>query len=395
MGRRRIRTLVIAAAGAALLASAGSAHAVRLVDVSRQAGVRDISHTWSATAGDINGDAFPDLLVVNHYEKPAYLYRGSESGRFSRIGTGPGTFQKRDRHDCAFGDANVDGRTDIYCTIGGGRGTARKPNELWIQRPSGTFENRANEFGVVDINGRGRDTTFIDANRDGLPDLYVGNKFPRADRRKSINKLYINVDGTRYRLAGEYGVNREVGGKNVQRVDYNGDGFDDLLVCGERHLFLYRNIGGQRFENVSRPAHVDYPCEQATMARFDGDPRPDIAIVTRTRLKILHQRANGTFARAGKRRVRGGTAIAAGRVNGDSLADLYVVQGGDPEPPDLVLLARPGGRSFNSIGAPQTRRGKGDNVEAFDYDLNGRTDFVVLNGEGKHRGPVRLLATRP
>jgi hypothetical protein len=310
------------------------------------------------------------------------------------VRTGPNNFKKRDRHHCAFGDANDDGLTDIYCTIGGGRGRGRKPNELWIQRPNRDFDNRANEFGVVDINGRGRDTTFIDANQDGLLDLYVGNKFPREDRRKSINKLYINVNGTRFRLAREYGLNREVGGKTVERVDYNGDGFDDLLVCGERHVFLYRNRAGSRFVNVSRSARVDLPCEGVVMARLDRDALPDIAIVTKTRLKILHQRSGGRFARVAKRRLRGGEAIAPGTVDPDSRADLYVVQQGDPEREDLMLLTRPSGRSFESIRLPQTRRGKGDNVTGFDYDLNGRTDFVVLNGSGKHRGPVRLLATR-
>jgi len=396
MGKRRTAILLGVMVGAGSLFAANAASAgPRLADVSRQARVYDITHTWSAEAGDINGDGWDDLLVVNHYEKPAYLYRNSGNGKFTRVRTGPDTFRKRDRHDCTFGDVDVDGLVDIYCTIGGGQGSKRKPNELFIQQPNGTFDNRANEYGVVDINGRGRDTTFIDVDKDGLLDLYVGNKFPRTDKRKSINKLYINVDGTRFRLAREYGVNREVGGKTVQRIDYNRDGFDDLFVCGERHAFLYRNVNGNRFENVSERANVDFPCEGAVMARFDGDLRPDVAIVTKVRLKVLHQRSNGSFGLVSKRRLKGGEEIAPGRVNGDSNADLYVVQSGDPERPDLMLLSRRGGRGFKSINIPQTRRGKGDYVTGLDYDKNGRTDFVVMNGNGKQRGPVRLLATRP
>jgi hypothetical protein len=34
-------------------------------------------------------------------------------------------------------------------------------------------------------------------------------------------------------------------------------------------------------------------------------------------------------------------------------------------------------------------------VTSLDYDGNGRTDFLVMNGFHEHPGPVRLLATRP
>lgn len=392
-----MRASVAVAVIVATAVGAGAASATpRLVDVSRQAGIFDMTHTWSADGGDFNGDGREDLIVVNHYQKRAYLYRNDPKGRYARVRAGRGTFKKRDRHHCAFGDVDRDGLTDIYCTIGGGRGSGRSPKELWMQRPGGGFVDRANEYGVVDRNGRGRDTTFIDANRDGLLDLFVGNKYPRTDRRKSRNKLYINVDGTRFRNARDYGVTRQVGGRSVESVDYNGDGFDDLFVCGERHAFLYRNVHGNRFKNVSRRANVDFPCESALMARFSGDARPDIAIVTKTRLKLLLQRRNGTFRRSSKRRLEGGTEIAAGSVNGDSLADLYVVQSGKPDAdePDLMLLNRRGGRGFKNIRIPQTRRGKGDYVTSLDFDQNGRTDFLVMNGSHKSRGPVRLLVTR-
>jgi hypothetical protein len=183
------------------------------VEVSREAGVADVSRTWSAETGDFNSDGWDDLLVVNHYEETgAFLYRNRRDGSFARQDTGPNTFPTRDRHDCTFGDVDRDGLVDLYCTIGGGRGSARKPNELYMQRPDGTFDNQAREYGVVDLNGRGRDTTFIDVNNDGFLDLYVGNKYPRTDNRKSKNKLYINVDGDRFRSARSYGLNRQVGG---------------------------------------------------------------------------------------------------------------------------------------------------------------------------------------
>lgn len=269
---------------------------------------------------------------------------------------------------------------------------------MWIQGPVGRFRNEADAYGVTDVRGRGRDNTFIDVNHDGYEDLYVGNKFPRTDDLKSKNKLFINDGGDGFHSAPSYGLNHEVGGRTVQAVDYNGDGWEDLMVCGGRRLHLYRNVRGRRFRDVSSRAGVRIPCERSVVANLNRDRRPDVAVVTWSRLRVLIQKRDHTFGRPRlAHRLHGGRAIASGRVNGDRLDDLYVLQNGraDHDRPDRLFLNEGGGTHLKSIRIPQTRRGKGDNVTSLDYDGNGRTDFLVMNGYFKVRGPVRLLATRP
>ncbi|MFL5893364.1 MAG: FG-GAP repeat domain-containing protein [Solirubrobacterales bacterium] len=394
--RRSVRLVAVSAITLCLTwSSAASAAAPRIVDVSRSAGIYDFTRTWSAEAGDIDNDGSDDLLVGNHYAKPAYLYVNRDDGTFARIADN--SFSRRDRHDCSFGDANRDGLQDVYCAIGGCKGRCLSTNELWIQGPKGQFTDEAETYGVADRRGRGRDNTFIDVNRDGYEDLYVGNDFPRKDRFKSKNKLFINDRGRGFHSAPAYGLNHEVGGKIVQAVDYNGDGWGDLLVCGERHLFLYRNVRGRRFRNVSSSAGIAMPCEGAVMAKLNRDHRPDLAVITWSRLSVLTQRRQGNFKRRLVKRLKGGREVAGGTVNGDDLADLYVVQAGPAgrDRPDRLFLNANGGRRLRSIPIPQTRRGKGDYVTSLDYDGNGRSDFLVMNGQLAHPGPVRLLATRP
>jgi len=85
---------------------------------------------------------------------------------------------------------------------------------------------------------------------------------------KSKNKLFINDGNDHFHSAPAYHLNRQVGGRIVQTVDYNGDGWSDLLVCGERRLFLFRNVMGREFRDVSSRAGVAVPCEGAVMAKL-------------------------------------------------------------------------------------------------------------------------------
>jgi len=396
MSLKTISTAALLAAAFSALAAQPAAAELRGFDVSRQAGLYDVAHTWSAEVADYDNDGRDDVFVNRHYEPAGGTLHRNVGGRFERVDTGPESFPKTDRHDCAWGDVDRNGRQDLYCTVGGERGSGLRPNELWLQQPSGQFVNRAADYGVEDRRGRGRDTTFIDVNRDGFLDLYVGNKFPRTDGKQSKNKLFINQGGQSFRPAPEYGLNKQVGGKTIQAVDYNEDGFKDLLVCGERRLYLFRNAGGRAFSDVTRHLGIADPCEAALFANIDGRGRPDLVRLAEGRVTATPQRGARFRKPSLSREVRGGEYLAAGRVNRDRLADLYVVQSGpiDKDRPDLMLLNKRGGEDFDKLEMSQTTRGKGDYVAAIDYDGNGRDEFIVMNGHLKAEGPIRLIAFR-
>ena len=48
------------------------------------------------------------------------------------------------------------------------------------------------------------------------------------------------------------------------------------------------------------------------------------------------------------------------------------------------------------MAVPRAANGSAESVTAIDYDRNGLTDFLVLNGKGAlYPGPVQLLAFFP
>lgn len=145
-------------------AAVGQAVAPAGRDIAADAGLgsdRVLTHGETAVR-DFDADGDRDIVLSYHASAPyELLERVDGQRRYRRVPNIP--FGKPDRHSCAWGNANADPRPDLYCSLGGRRGqTTGKSNELWIQQPDGGFVQRAEEFGVADPLGRGRDVTFLD-----------------------------------------------------------------------------------------------------------------------------------------------------------------------------------------------------------------------------------------
>jgi hypothetical protein len=173
------------------------------------------------------------------------------------------------------------------------------PGRLFHNRGDGTFEDVTARSGLAAVYGPALGVVADDFDGDGWPDLYVAND-------ETGNQLWINQhDGTFKEMALVAGCALSPDGKpqasmGIDAGDYDGDGRDDLVMdnlTGEGDA-LYRNLGGQQFDDTSlasglRAASLPFTGFGAAWLDFDGDSWLDLLVVNGAVLSIEEQRRLG------------------------------------------------------------------------------------------------------
>jgi hypothetical protein len=365
-------------------------------DVAARAGIAELTPTYGAVVADFDADGAEDLFIGRH-GRPGRLvlnrggtFEDHDAMRFPPI----------DRHGCSAADVDGSGLPDLYCTVGGKRGSGLKSNELWLD-PAGPHPREvAVEFGVSDPTGRGRRASFLQAAADDVG-LVVTNSPTRVDGLPSIGRLFRIRDGAAFVARPRTGYAARLGSLSTQDADYDGDGREDLLlVTGgqqapmQKGTRLYRNTPRGLIDVTRRMGIRSFGELDAELIDVDGDGRLDLVQMSETRLRISEVR-RGRFHELYDRRLTGGRAVSGGDVNGDGQDDLYLVRSnGSRNLEDVMLVNRGAGRRWSSLPIPQAHTGGGDEAVAIDHDGNGFDDFVVLNGNNA-RGPIQLIAFYP
>jgi hypothetical protein len=198
-----------------------------------------------ASAGDVNGDGFGDLLVgafgVNHDAGAFYLYLGSAAGLSSspiEVDGPAGAYGFFAQSIAGGADVNGDGFADVivgspgetpatYVYLGGATGLGASPTVL--AAPAGPYDDLTipypAEFG-------GTVASAGDVNGDGFDDVIVGD--PGFVSYEGAVYLYAGgprgLSTTPIALALPPLADAEFGGCIAGAGDVNGDGFDDVVV---------------------------------------------------------------------------------------------------------------------------------------------------------------------
>lgn len=199
----------------------------------------------------------------------------------------------------AVADVDGDGRLDLYFT------TQLGSNELWRNLGNGRFENITATSGVGLVDQISVAAAFADIDNDGDPDLFVTTV-------RHGNHLFENLGGGRFKdITAESGLQYSGHSSGIVFFDFDNDGRLDLYIANvgvytskelgpggfyrsladafEGHLhperseanLLYRNLGGNKFENVTAAFGVGEAgwSGDATALDMNQDGYPDLYVV--------------------------------------------------------------------------------------------------------------------
>ncbi len=379
-----------------------------------------------------------DRLFRNDLGVFAHGADGADGVRFTDVTAASGLGDGGYGMGVATGDADGDGRVDLYVTRFG-------RDALYLNRGDGRFEDATERAGVGDPRWT-VPAAFFDMDGDGDLDLFVGSyvDFRLANHKDCFSatgladycgphsygdlpdRLFENAgDGTFRDVTAKSGL-RSVRSKALGAIpsDFDGDGRIDLYVANDGVANqLWINRGGGRFEETALLAGCALNHEgmaEASMGVDAGDvddDGDDDLFMTHLRGEtntLYLNRGDGTFE---DRTIRFGLATASIPLTGfgtawvdvdrDARLDLVAVNGavtveehlvrdGDPFPfhqrNQLFLNVS----DADGLRFEEHRAGDGDPLAvsevsrgaAFgDIDNDGDTDVVVAN----NGGPARVL----
>lgn len=207
------------------------------------------------------------------------------------------------------GDFNQDGWTDIYVACD------RTPSILYMNRGNGTFRDEAMIRGTaLDEHGEalsGMGVAAGDFDRDGHDDLFRTNF---SDERSTLYASRGDGDFDDATVRFGLGVNTRFVGWGTAFLDIDNDGWRDVLLVNG-HVFpevenlsdsdlnyrerpvLYRNVNGERFDDVSLAAGPGILRRRAArglaVGDIDNDGRLEVLINSQNeRPALLAQRAD-------------------------------------------------------------------------------------------------------
>lgn len=249
---------------------------------------------------DVNGDGFLDLLIPNDFDNTVSVLLGNGDGTFKPQLTFPVGKQP---NAIAVADFNHDGKLDIAVANQGSANIT-----VLLGNGDGTFQTGVN----YPVSQEPFAIAAGDFNGDGIVDLAVASASNRVD------VLIGNANGT-FQTAVSYSA----AGEGISAVDLNGDHVLDLATNGSVLL----GIGNGTFGAATGFEPGSSSDVWVTVADFNGDGKPDLAVADRahTSARVFLGNGDGTF---GPPQIvefqREPFSVTSGDVNGDGKPDLVL-----------------------------------------------------------------------
>lgn len=302
------------------------------------------------------------------------IFIGSELSRFD---AGPVSVSKRDPHGMALVDAVGSSHPDLFMTIGGLTGNLVPPldpkEDALFEFIGGATRYREVPAGSVPPGyTRGRQVAWVDADADGVNELYVANT-------ETPNLLFeVEPSGALRDVAADRGVDF-FGGASFVWTDVNGDGALDLITATEGVLRVALREGAGFVDGPGEPLGLVLPAATQPGGLFaavnlqvldvDRDGDLDVVAVTArpaSEMRVLLREGSGyvdATEALGLDGLSGVRRALPADLDNDGFMDLVVgtAAGGGAAPVDLSWWRNLAGRGFERFpfgsGLPRPLRG--------------------------------------
>ena len=315
-------------------------------------------------------------------------------------------------------DANLDGMMDVFCLQNAGWNSGQT-HVLFLQNTEGAFVPAGPEFGLS-VDGHAMGVSAGDLTNDGYPEILVTGYLK--------TQLFLNLAGQGFRdITAESGLDNPEWGSSCSMLDYNRDGWLDIVVAnyieyaptvdcsgkdGKREFCgpdgfppavpkLFKNKGAL---NQGMPTFQDTTVASGLASHpgpglgvacydFDGDGWVDIFFADDAKPnRLFMNQQNGKFEEQALKRgialdamgqTKANMGVGVGDINSDGLIDIFVTH--------LVTerhtLWQQGPQGMFSdrtapLGLNQSSwRGTGFGAVMADFDNNGFSDLAFVNGD--------------
>ena len=208
------------------------------IDITESAGLSMSSHlSFCSIIFDYNKDGFQDIYISN--DKPDnlnILYKNNGDGTFDDVSEYSGAGIGINAMTTTIGDYNNDGWFDIYIT------NTPEGNELLRNNGDGTFTNVA-EATATTFNSVGWGAVFLDADSDGLLDLYVSSDFDGSVGSFLSAAFYHQQNNETFSIPQNIGFQDDTRKSYTNAIgDIDNDGKPDIVVGNDiEPNFLWAN----------------------------------------------------------------------------------------------------------------------------------------------------------
>src|SRR5579883_965390 len=410
---------------------------------------------------DYDNDGYPDIIMVNGADWPGHpksgrttpkLYHNNGNGTFTDVTAKAGLAISLYGLGVAVGDYDNDGYDDLFITAVG-------QSHLFHNNRNGTFTDVTKQAGLWGVNEFSTSAAFFDYDRDGKLDLVVGNYVqwstatdltctldgthksyctPESYKGASV-RLWHNLGNGHFEDATAKAKLYDPTSKSlgISIVDYNGDGWPDLLIANDTQPNkLYMNDGNGTFTEKGVQAGIAYSGDGVARAGmgidaadYDRSGRPSIVIsnFSNQMMSLYHNEGKGLFVDEAPRSEVGrdslltlGFACFFFDYDNDGWQDIFVANGHIEDDIERIqkriryrqpphLFRNLDGHGFQEVNAqmgpafdtPRVARG----AAVADIDNDGYLDLLIMTNGGpavllrnaggaNHSLRVKLVGTR-